>query len=221
MPNIVDNKVTTITLVLDAFLTLLEKRVEGLNFIYDESLTIENALTKWRAKNEREEIQDSTAFPLFSFNRSVLRYPEQGIARRSVTQKAIVKPELPSTEAVVYRMLYGTFDINFAMYHRSMNMQEVFEVDYLSEDGFSGQKEFIVSISDLGDHPHYAEFSPLTEKVVNSDGIYYKSTLGTISITGWYFVLQGTGQLIKEINAQICDFDTKVVMSSFQLTTTT
>lgn len=203
--------VTTMVLVLDAWLNCLENHISDVNFIYDEKQSYTSSLQAIRKKYTRDNITDKTHLPLFSFKRSVLRYPEDGQSRRSVTNRALA-PRLPDgLSRDCYRGVHAEFDIEFGYYADSITEEEAFEITYLSEDGISGDKEIKVDLPDLGEHTYYATYSPLESKVFEMDDIYHKEVRGVVTLRGFYYIIHSSANVITQINSRIKHFNDRII----------
>ena len=213
-------QVTTIGLVLDEFLNLLEKNLSSsVKFVYDEEMTLESSLTKLRAISERNGTTFDGEFPLFSFRRSVLKYLEDGQSRRSVVNRTSDQIVGDNSKLLIYKSINGEIEINFSYYSNSFMDNEIFEIDYLSEFSSSKDKSISVSLPDgLGEFKYYIKYEPLEDKLSNSEGIYHKRVNGTIKINGWFLTLKGSSSSIKTILAKINSINTKYNLSEMTIT---
>ena len=201
--------VSNIHLVLQEHLNQFESRLPKIHTVYDESLSYETAIARYRANNDLG--QDSQeAFPLFAFNRSVLRYAPQGIGRRSVTKRPM-SYEAGDDTATIYKSVFGEFDISYLFVTPMMSDIENFEISYLGEESVGSEKEFNVRHSDMGDFPYYVTMEPLDDLRVNIDGSYYKAVGGRSVIRGFFFIVKGTSKIIKEIGLQVKTFNEEVL----------
>lgn len=211
------NAITTMGLVLSEWMDKAKAEYRDLNIIYDEALTIETALTKIRAKREREEQPGKNEFPLLAFKRSALKFPEHGMGRRSQVTRLYhpkVSEEGKQQQGpTFYKTIYGKLDVPFIFCVESMHDEEMFEVEYMSEDRISSIKELNVEVPDLGIFNFYCQYSPVEEKMVQSKDVYYKVVQGTVSLLGWYIVLEGEGKIITEIHAKIKEFNNNVLVN--------
>lgn len=205
-------------MVLARFLDQITTVYPECNFIYDEQLTVESALKKFRAKNNQEGQGPPKEFPLFAFNRSAMKFSPHGMGRRSVVNRAFNRPTglmgADGQELVIRKAAQATFDVRFLYLANAAETQEIFEVDFLGEDGFSDVKEIKVELPDLGEFNYYVQYSALIDKVMSSDQIYYKTVTGTATILGWFFSLQGSGKWITEIDTEIRNFNNLVLAST-------
>ncbi|MHA2202611.1 MAG: hypothetical protein ACW991_02870 [Candidatus Hodarchaeales archaeon] len=205
-----NDTVTTIALTIDEFLRKIDERVGDLNFVYDEALTIETAIAKYRSEAEQRGEVGPT-IPLFAFRRTILRYFEHGIGRRTATVQSKQKRTTgDTTKSIIFKSLYGEFDIPFMYIEHDMFKSEVFEIQYMAEHGISNVKDITINIPGLGVHTYETVFTPLEERVANVEGVYYKGINGMATIRGWYHVLRGDSPHITEINAKIQSYLEKV-----------
>jgi len=204
-----ENVVSNIHLVLQEHLNQFEAKLPRIHSVYDESLDYENAIARYRANNDLEQ-NSMEAFPLFVFYRSALRYAPQAIGRRAVSKRPIKVIEGDDT-AVIYKSVYGEFDVSFLFLSPMMSEIENFEISYLGEESVGSEKEFLVSHSDMGDFPYYVAMEPLDDLRVNIDGNYYKAVGGRSVIRGFFFIVKGTSKIIKEIGFQVQTFNKEVL----------
>lgn len=203
--NSMEDTVSTVVNVLEEFINVLREEMPDINVVYDEALTYETALKKYRADNEAKGEVDK-AFPLFAFKRSVLKTAGQkgGIGRRMRISPA--KYVSPTGDSVfTYTPLQGEFNIDFALITDKMDTLERFEVAYLSHEGISRQSEITVKLPEkLGEWKYYLNYEEeLSDKAIQIDDNFYKVVSGTISVRGIFLVLRGTGSIIKNIKARI------------------
>jgi hypothetical protein len=212
------NTVATIALVLGGFLDKLQEKHPELNSVYDEELSVESALTAVRAKYQQHGITDKKEYPLFAFKRSALRYPQHGMGRRSVTNRAFDRPTPENPELIVRKAIQAEFDVEFMHLQDRMDALEIFEIDFLSEGGFTHLSEYEVEIPDLGKFKYMVKHEPVVDKTVVHNNIRHKSLRGKATITGWFFVLEGSGKVITEISAKIKDFNSQIDLSTKTIT---
>ena len=211
----------TVSLTLAELLTLFKTVIPDMKQVYDENLSYESTIKKFRAdnqlKNERVDF-----FPCFSFRRSVLRYTEPaGPGHRSIVftssrnLPSSADPAIPKF-ADNYHAVQADFDIEFIYFTRSVDRMAEFEITYLSEDGISKFKQFAVDLTPElgGPFNYYAKFGPLESRSIKFDegGNYYKVISGKITIRGFYFLLVGTSPVIKSIQKRISDFNTHILL---------
>lgn len=216
--------VGTHTLVLNEWLNSIDQYMAGVNYVYDEGLSVDNALTRLRAMREREgnnlrqDPNDGFAkreFPLLTFKRGVMKHAENGIGRRAtvlspclpISQENILNGERPS----MYKVLRGVFPVDFIFYTDSIEEIERFEVEYLSEFQMGESKELKVKIPDVGDFSYFLKHNPLTDFNVSLKDMNYKSVTGSIEFEGFYFSINGTGPVITEIDFLIKQFNNRVL----------
>jgi hypothetical protein len=193
--------VDTIGPVLQVFINeVVKKEMSDCNFVYDPQLSYETAVKKFR-KDSNMNQDTLSALPLFAFNRSVLRWPENGIApnRRVTSSQGVVR--LADNSAVIYTPIYGEFDVNFFYVNKVMQDIEKFEITYLSDEGISGTKEIVLAIPELGDFKYFIEYGELDSLEINADDNYYKALIGKIVIRGMFFTFRSNSPIITNIKA--------------------
>lgn len=192
--------VKTLTgLILNEFLNQLEAWSPKLAFVYDEALTYETSLEKYRADKNISDNVDTT-LPLFAFKRTVLAPDTQNsIGKRSGNTK--IKCLLPDGNIEYLKALSGTFNIEFLYITRSMEDLERFEISYLLERSVSHIKNLNVFLPALDTSLDYSlRYNDLDEKLINTDNNYYKVLSGVFSVHGLFMALDGIGKQIEEIN---------------------
>lgn len=194
--------ISTMALVLEQFIAKVKIEVPDAKFVYDEKLSYETAITKFRSDNNIDDTAPTTALPLFAFKRSVLRHAEKGMGRRSTTGIVNFNGELKSDNTRdVFKVVHGEMDIDFLFIVKSAADSELFEIEYLSETGLSKQKELLVDVrQDLGvDIQYFVDYQPLSDKTMESDNNYFKAISGSAKVTGFYPVFSTTSKTIQSI----------------------
>jgi hypothetical protein len=218
--NIKEEVLSTVTLPLAELLKKLQRNLGDTKYVYSESLDYVQAVKKYRNDNNMNGTSDNP-FPLFCFNRSVLRYAESfgGIGRRSTNFRTIYNIEnddlAPYLSASV---IQGEFDVNFLYIAKDIQDIERFEVAYLGHRGLAdGQKlsAFIPELNETMDF-HLDFKDGLDDKTIVVDDNYYKAITGKFLIRGYFLVFKGRVSLIKSINATIKDFN-EVVLSTINI----
>jgi len=207
-----NRKITTLSvLVIDNLLSKIQSEFPNIKFIYDDNLSYESAVNKLRAYNLQNGIEyDIGKYPLFAFNRSVLRYSTEGIGKRSVVETAnrrldaLNRPKIAET----YHIPHLEFDLNFLYFTKSTQKMEEFEIIYLSEDGISQNKILTLDLTpDLGGPlNYYLVYKPLDSKIISLEGKYYKQLNGSLVVRGFFPVIQGESPVILQIKKQIYNF---------------
>jgi len=199
------NVKTQVGLILNEFLNQLEGWAPELAYVYDESLTYETGLAKYRADKIVDDNVD-LKLPIFIFNRSVLRPDvDTSIGKRSLNLKA--KCTLDSGEVERYRPLSAKFDLNFLYVTRNIIDMERFEISYLLETSVSHVKRLDVDIPEIGQLQYFLRYGELDDKVINIDDNYYKALTGTFTVQGLFFSFQDISGRIEQINGDISDYD--------------
>lgn len=201
--NAVDSMLNVITLtglILNEFLNQIEEWSPQLAYVYDEALTYETALEKYRADKNISDNSD-TILPLFAFKRSVLVPDTENSIGRRVGNRPI-RCNFPDNSVERFKGVMGTFNIEFLYISRNMQDIERFEISYLLERTVSHIKTLNVYIPYLEETLDYSlRYGDLDEKIINTDNNYYKALSGTFSVHGLFMAFDGTGQQIREINA--------------------
>lgn len=209
--------VTTIALVLEQFLLTIKKEVPQAKFVYDESLSYETAIEKFRADNNITPSERTDALPLFAFKRSVLKYSEHGLSRRSsrLDMSHEYNTAIPNTSNV-FKTVHGELDIEFLFIIKSAQDAELFEIEYLSELGITRQKELIVNTQeDLGLNLQYFVWhNPLADKSIQTDINYFKAIQGSVRIRGFYPVFKTRSKHILDVTGNIYQTTNELIKTS-------
>ena len=189
-------------------------------YVYDQELSYVTAITKYREQARMNGTTD-TPMPLFVFRRSVLRWPEDGIApnRRLTSSKAMQK-NLQDGTAIFYTPIFGEYDIEFLYLNQTMEDVEKFEITYLSDEGISGTRQFTVRLPELGDFNHFADYNQLDSLDVSYESNFYKGLAGTIKIRGMFFTFRGQSSIIKQIDLNYRNWVTNLSNSPIDETIT-
>ena len=180
-----DNVISTVALVLDGVINHIVSKLPGISIIYDENLGYDSGTRLLRDSNNlRDEF--SNKLPAIFFRRSVLRYQEEGVGRRSVVGR--IQEQVSPTESAIYRSVAGTFDLEFVYITTKISQMENFEISWLTEATIGQEKEISVTMPTIGVMPYFLKYNPLDDKLVNSQGNYYKSLSGTMAVRGNYFI---------------------------------
>jgi len=211
-PRLDEDVVTTVALSLSALIAYMQTKLPGVSFVYDDLLGYDTGITELRAANNlRDGFKNK--LPAMFFKRSVLRPWSDGHGRRSV----VARPVAPAADGVhVYRNIHGVYDVEFNYVTTRMSDLENFEVSWLSESGIPENKDIKFNVPNLGDLIYHVTYDPLEDKVCNSQGSYYKTLVGRMSVQGTYYAFHADAKIIKEINAKINTFS-KVVLASDQI----
>lgn len=201
-------------LVLEQFISKVKLEIPDAKFVYDEKLSYETAITKFRADNNLNGTSIE-ALPLFAFKRSVLRYVDKGAGKRATTGILDFFNRTSQNASDKFRIVQGEMDIDFLFIVKSAADSELFEIEYLSETGLSRQRELIVNTApDLGvDLPYYVSYGPLSDKLMESDNNYFKAISGSVKVVGAYPVFMSSSKVIHEIIAKIYGPTTTIVPS--------
>jgi hypothetical protein len=213
-----NRNITTLSvLVIEKLLGMILSEFSNIKVVYDENLSYESAVSKLRADN----LQNGTnfivdQFPVFAFNRSVMRYSTEGVGRRSVvatTFRRLNTINQPNT-AQTYHCPHLEFDLNFLYFTKSTQKIEEFEILYLSEDGISQNKIITLDLTpDLGGSMQYfIDYKgKLDSKVLQLEKNYWKQVNGSIVVRGYFPVIQGQSAIITEIQKQIYNYQRTVL----------
>ena len=192
--------VSNVAPVIKGLLDLLGEMDQSLKFVYDEEQTYDSSIKRLRA-NGRISGDVREVFPLLSYSRSVLRTSTHGVSRRLNTMP-IIFPQGGGI-AVKTAALHGEFDLPFRLYTKSAVALENFEISYLSEVGASNEKEFTVTLPELGDFKYFVAFAPLEVKEHVSEGTFYKAAQGQMTVRGMFFLFKGESPVITKVSASI------------------
>lgn len=209
-----ESPITTIALSIKHILDRFRSSLPQLKFVYDENLSYETAVGKFRRDNN---LSDSSAlpFPLLAIRRSVLRWPEEGMSRRSVTHRGV-----QTDPTLFYKFVFAEFDVEFLFLHNQTFETEVFEINYLSELGISNDHEIEIELPELGVWKNYCHFKELQNKEFNDVSNFFQAISGMVTVKGTFLILDsrysGAG-LIKEINTSIKDLNTQFLYSEFKI----
>lgn len=198
--------ISSMALVLEQFISKVKLEVPNAKFVYDEKLSYETAISKFRSDNNIGELSNETdALPLFAFKRSVLRHTEKGMGKRAATGLVDFKRNLPDGQSEIFKIVHGEMDIDFLFIVKSAEDSELFEIEYLSETGISKQKELLVDLrEDLGtDLQYFVEYGPLSDKSMESESNYFKAITGSVKVVGFYPVFKSSAKQILNIHSKI------------------
>lgn len=197
--------VTPMGHIIDEFLNRVEEFDSKLAYVYDENLSYETGLAKWRMDNEIDTTNEME-LPLFIFRRSVLRpEDEKGIGARSKQFSGTVMNS-DKSKVKKFKAYFGAFDIDFLFVTRSMLDLERFELSYLMQSGLSKNKTMMVNFPEIGDVDYNMEYGLLDEKTINIDNSYYKLVSGTFVIRGLFFAFTEESNYIKTVKSKIRDY---------------
>jgi len=206
IPNSLQDVVNTTGMVLYEFLTKIKNEDETLNHVYDEQLSYETAVKKYRNDNELAE-EDNVPFPLFAFKRSVMKHAEEVAPSRRMGRRFVIERDVD--DAKILRSVHGQIDIDFLYIHPDETWLERFEIAYLAEEGISAHKEITLQLSEDFQEPrtlpYYVKWGVLDEKVFEFEDNFYKMLFGRVTIIGHYLTYREQKSVIKEINARIKD----------------
>lgn len=181
-----DSVVSTVALVLNGIIDHIVSKLPGLSVIYDENLGYDTGTRLLRDSNNlRDEF--TNMLPAIFFRRSVLRYQEEGAGRRTIVGR--YQDRVTSTDSAIYKAVAGVFDLEFIYVTTKISQMENFEISWLSEATIGTEKEIIVNIGELGEISYFLKYNPLDDKVINSQGNYYKTLSGTMSVRGNYYTI--------------------------------
>jgi len=211
-----ESPVTTIALSIKHVLDKFRESLPQLKFVYDETLTYETAVAKFRRDNNLSNTS-SLPFPLLAIRRSVLRFPQEGMSRRSVTHRG---SQVVGDTAITYKFIFAEFDLEFLFLHNQTFETEVFEINYLSELGISSGHEIEIEIPEIGVWKNFCHFTELQNKEFNDISNFFQSVAGSVIIKGTFLILDARhagASVIKEINTSIKDLNTQVLYTEFKI----
>jgi hypothetical protein len=216
MPASGEQSVTTVALSVKHVLDKFSASLPRLQFVYDEALSYETAITKYRNKTALDSTTEPP-FPLLAIKRSVLRWPEEGMGRRSVTHRALT---YGIDSSIVHKFIFAEFDLEFLYLHNQTFETEVFEINYLSELGISNDHEIVMDLPQVGTFKNYCHFSGLLDKQFENVDNFYQALTGMVTIKGVFLTLDARAsgaKVIKEIDTVIKDLNTHNIYSEFKI----
>ena len=201
--------VSTVALAIKYFIEGIKVRYPGINYVYDDQLSVESAIAKLRAKNSMEEnTPSSNVFPLFVFRRSQLKFDDLTLNKRG----AIFK--VKNSNGKVFRSTWSRVDLDFLFVSSNFNHIETFEINYNSDSGFRNFVDFQVAFPDLGNFHYFPRWiNDLEELNIDVQNIYYKALSSKVQIPGWYLLLYGDYKRIEEINLEIKTFEEETLQN--------
>lgn len=204
---------SNIALVLKEFQdNLIAKHIAGpdiLRTVYDDSLEYVAAMGKFRSRNK---IFDTTkiANPTFVYNREVFQHhPDR--ARRTASQVITGPSSGDPLDLDIYKVVYGSINIQFAYMTPNMRDLEVFEISYAAGEGVRKVKTFELDVPpDLGLFNYYVHWEGLESKEIITEENFRKSATGGARIEGWFFILiSEDNPAIRSIMTTIDTFNTE------------
>lgn len=214
-PNSMNDVVSSVGPVMQVFIEdAVKKEMPGLTCVYDPELSYESAAKVVR-DNMNMDGDERDPMPLFAWRRGVLRYPEEGKAPNRRMHHQTVRHKFPDGSTGKFTVLHGEFEIEFLYLTKSMEELEKFEISYLAEENFSGTKELILDVPDVGDFKYFVKYNELIDILNNNDNNYYKAVLGSAVIRGMFFTFSGEGKPILEIQAKYNSFIEGIHISNF------
>lgn len=205
-PGSQNDVLTTATHFLVEFENYIRLEMPDCSVIFDDQLSYVTALKLLR-QNDDFHGSETDNLPLFAYKRTSLKKEEQGIGKRSVKARNL-NVTLPSGKVVQYGIVYGTFDIMFAYYTKSIELLEKFEVVYGNNLGLSGQREIEVNMGELGDFKYFLKWNELEDFDVQSDeDNYFKALAGSVTVRGFFYIFAGEASIIREVQALIKGVD--------------
>lgn len=222
LPESEEQVITTVGLTLADLIDKFKVEQSDIQVVYDDKLTYETAVAKFRADNNLNETEE-IPFPLFAFRRSVVRHVDDKAPGRRMG-RMLVRQTIDGSvgQANVLRSVHGAFDIQWLYITPEIQKLEQFEIAYLAEEGLSADKELRVTLPpefQSVELPYYVEYGILEEKQFETEGNFFKFLSGSAVIRGHYLVLRAQKSLITEINARIKDLmGPSIIYSNIQLT---
>lgn len=200
-----DSVATTVVLSLDALISYFQSKLPGVSFVHDDSLGYESGTLELRGSNTTRD-GFKNRLPVFLFKRSILRPAEEAQGRRSVVSR-VLTPQIGEIPPHLYRNIFGTYDVQFMFISSKIAEMENFEISWLTESGFSQQKNIeLVLPQNVGTLSYNIKYNNLEDKIVNNNGNYYKALVGSMSVTGFQLAFHSGASIIEEINARILTF---------------
>lgn len=199
-PNSQNDVIKSMTHVMLAIEEMVRGEMPDCATVYDEQLSYETGIKKILTDDNFNN-GSRDPLPAFIYNRTVLEYAEEPPARRSGSFVGCMRV---GDEVVQYSAVQGEFELQFLYVSKSIELQEKFEIVYLSNEGITGTKEVVVSMGELGDFKYFLDYQDLTEKQIVHEDVYYKGIIGSIRVRGFFFTFRSkTRGLIEEISSRI------------------
>ena len=195
--------VNTAELTFKSLIDAVRAKEVGIKTVHSTDLSYDKSLRSYRAANVKNAVSKG-AFPLFAYNRTVLRNIDN-LGKRSVSR---AMDNLGSVgESNDYKTLWGRFDVNFVYLAKNLLELDVFELRYLlNEDSIKSIKEITITLPDLGDWIYAVEWESIEERIINTEGDFFCSVTGKAILTGRYFMLRGSFPHIEKIILELKTF---------------
>jgi hypothetical protein len=210
--------VSNMALVMKAFLDQLGTMVPDIHYVYDENLSYETALRRYRPDQESNHRADPF-FPAFVFKRNVLQHTKYGAGKRTIVNKIVGDVPLAG-KVPVYKAVHGWLELPFIVFMKNMVELERFEIAYLAESlgtgGEHNETQLNVVVPGLdGTFPYYVRYTMLDDhledKTVNTEENFYKDAHGTITIHGFFLLFHQEASVVREIQSKVQTFYTEVL----------
>lgn len=218
--------VSNTTLVLKRYLDQVQTSVgSDLKFIYDEELSYESAIKRFKDRNNLSEDkgQDKLIFPLLAFKRSPIRHSEIAApGRRIVSDRS--KAKISSDSGYIYKTVHGEFDLEFVLIEKDIYNFECQEISFLAEHGISKVKEFTVEFEGDLSSQNGLNYYVINDPVIDAKEFslaenYYKYFSSKVTIRGFFMIFNQTYKYIKEVKTEIKEFNKNVTLSTITKTT--
>lgn len=205
--------VSNVALVLKEYLDHLDREFpdQNIQYVYDENLSYESAIRNFR-NNQNISNNTDQFLPAFAFRRSVFRYRESGVGRRSIVCEALDR-KIDEDRAFKYIFVSASIDVEFLYINDVMEEIEHFELIHMAEAMLNKKKNLEVAIPEVDTFQYQMEFQPLEGKTINIDDNYYKGVSGRTTISGNFLLFTGTSGIIKEIQVAVQNFNESVLGS--------
>lgn len=208
------NVVTSIAFILDDLLTKIKTVNTSLHHVYDEQLSVETGIQRFREFNNIESATQP-ALPLFIFKREHLQPTDLG--RRANFSTLQQKSATVGNAVQSYQGFIGKIVVSFIYVAPNMEDVDSFEVLYAMEKSINSIKEIEMNVAILGQWQYACVWSELEELIIQTEGIYHKALSGRVEIKGPLLAFDVSNKYILTVNSvvksvsQSVDFSTVTV----------
>jgi len=199
--------VSNVALVLQGIIAQIQERIPGINYVYDEALSYETALRRYRT-NQEITGEDKPFIPAWAFRRQVLKHDEHGMARRAPSS-LVCSADNPGAG---YKAMLGELTVEFLYIDTRMAKIEEFEISYLADSIAAEDAVVYVDMPGIDENfPYYITHNPLENAIIQIEDNYYKALQGSMTVRGAYLLFLKEYPLIQEINLGIKSFNEAVL----------
>lgn len=184
--------------ILKGITDALKQQVPNLYPLYDPDLSYERVQGGYRAMRAGNKIPGTprnpedpkpSAWPIFGFNRSPIKY-NSVMQKRAVTQAVGVADDLG--QQVNFHAFFGEMMITFAFFCDSPAMLEKWETAYLAKAAISNLRTFTINLPVIGEVTYDVEWGELDSILSSKDPVEYNAFTGMCRVTGLFIALTET-----------------------------